>query len=175
MTSTRRLKIRINFSINNFFLFFTCFNQLLIHYHWFTVRYYWFTVLYHWLVIHQEKSSNKMIIMIILFELLSFARRRGIVVMDFDCYTGDRGSIPAHSDSLGNWMNLRLGQPMPCEGNRVVSPKCWWDIDLQSVNNCKNGLLSLLQFNHRENRNTSSYLKGLCQITCKNFSLKMCI
>ena len=22
--------------------------------------------------------------------------RRGIVVMDFDCYTGDRGSIPTH-------------------------------------------------------------------------------
>ena len=63
---------------------------------------------------------------------------------------------------LGKWMNLCSGQPMPCEGNRVVSPKCWWDIDLQSVNNCKNGLLSLLQFNHRENRNTSSYLKGLC-------------
>ena len=26
---------------------------------------------------------------------------RGIVVMNFDCYTGDRGSIPAHGDSLG--------------------------------------------------------------------------
>ena len=51
-------------------------------------------------------------------------RRRGIVVMDFDCYTGDRGSVPAHGDSLGKLMNLRLGQPMPCEGNRVVSPRC---------------------------------------------------
>ena len=57
-----------------------------------------------------------------------------------DCYTGDRGSIPTHGDSLGKWMNLRLGQPMPCEGNWVVSPKCWRDIDLYSVYNCENGL-----------------------------------
>ena len=41
---------------------------------------------------------------------------RGIVAMDFDCYTGDRGSIPAHGDSLGKLMNLRLGQPMPVQG-----------------------------------------------------------
>ena len=27
-------------------------------------------------------------------------RRRGIVVMDFDCYTGDRSLIPTHGDSL---------------------------------------------------------------------------
>ena len=47
-------------------------------------------------------------------------RRRGIVVMDFDCYTGDRSSIPTHDDSLGKWMNLRLGKPMPCEGNWVA-------------------------------------------------------
>ena len=78
-------------------------------------------------------------------------RCRGIVVMDFNCYTaGDRGSIPAQGDSLGKWMNLRLGQPMPYEGNWVVSPRCWRDIDLQSVYNCENGLLSLLQFNHIE-------------------------
>ena len=70
--------------------------------------------------------------------------------MNFDCYTGDRGSIPAHGDSLGKWMNLRLGQPMPCEGNRVVSPRCWRDIDLQNVYNCENGLLSLPQFNRIE-------------------------
>ena len=66
-------------------------------------------------------------------------------------YTGDRSSIPAYGDSLGKWMNLRLDQPMPCEGNWVVSPRCWRDIDLQSVYNCENGLLSLLQFNHIEN------------------------
>ena len=24
-----------------------------------------------------------------------------LVVMDFDCYTGDRGLIPTHGDSLG--------------------------------------------------------------------------
>ena len=74
--------------------------------------------------------------------------RRGIVVMDFDCYSGDRGWILAHGDSLGKWMNLRLDQPMPCEGNWVDNPRCWRDIDLQSVYNCENGLLSLLQFNH---------------------------
>jgi len=27
--------------------------------------------------------------------------RRGIVVMNFDCYTGDRSSIPTHGNSLG--------------------------------------------------------------------------
>ena len=27
-------------------------------------------------------------------------RRRDLVVMDFDCYTGDRGSIATHGDSL---------------------------------------------------------------------------
>ena len=46
------------------------------------------------------------------------------------------------------WMNLRPGQPMPCEGNWVVSPRCWRDTDLHSVFNCENGLLSLMQFNH---------------------------
>ena len=75
-------------------------------------------------------------------------RLRGIVVMDFDCYTGDRGSIPTHGDSFGKWMNLLPGHPMPCEGNWVVSPRCWRDIDLHSVYNCENGLFSLMQFNH---------------------------
>ena len=59
--------------------------------------------------------------------------RRGLVVMDFDCYTGDHGSIPTHADSLGKWMNLRPGQPMPCEGYWVISPRCWRDIDLHSI------------------------------------------
>ena len=32
--------------------------------------------------------------------------------MDFDCYTGDRCSIPTHGDSLGDWrLNLHPGQP----------------------------------------------------------------
>ena len=83
--------------------------------------------------------------------------RRGIVVMDFDCYTGNCGSIPAHGDSLGKWMNLRLGQPMPCEGNWVVSPRCWQVIDIQSVYSCENMLLSLLQFNHMEIENDSLF------------------
>ena len=44
-----------------------------------------------------------------------------------------------HSDWLSKWMNLRPGQPMPCEGkNWVVSPRCWQDIDLHSVYNCEN-------------------------------------
>ena len=56
-----------------------------------------------------------------------------IVVMDFDCYTGDRGSIPTHGDSLDKWRNLRPGQPRPCEGNWVVSQRCWRDIDIVSI------------------------------------------
>ena len=59
---------------------------------------------------------------------LQSARRHGIVVMDFDCYTGDRSSIPTHGDSHGKWMNLSSGQPMLCEGNWVVSPRYWRDI-----------------------------------------------
>ena len=58
--------------------------------------------------------------------------RLGIVVKDFDCCTGDRSSIPTRGDSLGKWMNLRLGQPMPCEGNWVVSPRCWQDINYKA-------------------------------------------
>ena len=33
--------------------------------------------------------------------LQGFTGRHGIVVMDFDCYTGDRSSIPTNGDSLG--------------------------------------------------------------------------
>ena len=82
---------------------------------------------------------------------ISGRRRCGIVVMDFNYYTGNCGSISSHSNSLGKWMNLRLGKPMPCEGNWVVSPWClsWRDIDLHSFYKCENGLLlSLMQFNH---------------------------
>ena len=46
--------------------------------------------------------------------------------MHFDCYTGDHDLILGYGDSLGKWMNLRLGQPMPCEGNWVISPRCWY-------------------------------------------------
>ena len=31
----------------------------------------------------------------------SFWRRYIVVIMDFDCYTGDRDLIPTHDDSLG--------------------------------------------------------------------------
>ena len=75
---------------------------------------------------------------------------RGIVVMDFNCYTGDRGSIPTHCDSFGKGVNLRLVQPMHFKVNWVVSQRCWRDIDTRSVYNCENGLLSPLQFNHIE-------------------------
>ena len=78
-----------------------------------------------------------------------------------DCYTGDRSSIPTHDDSLIQWMNLRPGQPMLCEGNWVVNPRCWWDINLHSVYNCKNGLLSLLQFNHIQCRIQRIFVTGM--------------
>ena len=39
-------------------------------------------------------------------------RRHGIVVIHFDCYTGNHSSIPTHSDSFGKWMNPRPGQPI---------------------------------------------------------------
>ena len=93
---------------------------------------------------------NYLLLLNIIIGLVLANRCRGLVVMDFDCYTGDRSSIPTHGDSLGKWMNLRPGKPMPCEGNCVVSPRCWRDIDLHSVYNCENGLLSILQFNHIE-------------------------
>ena len=38
-------------------------------------------------------------------------------------------------DSCGivvKWMNLLPGQPMPCEGNWVVSLRCWRDIDFSA-------------------------------------------
>ena len=54
-------------------------------------------------------------------------RRCGIVDIVCDCYTGGHSSIPTHADSPGKWMNLRPGQPMPCEGNWVVSSRCWRD------------------------------------------------
>ena len=70
--------------------------------------------------------------------------------MDFDCFTGNRSSIPTHSDSFGKWINLRPGQPKLCEECWVVSSRCWQDINLNSAYDCENGLLSLLQFNHME-------------------------
>ena len=50
-------------------------------------------------------------------------RRHGTVVINLDSCTGDQGSIPTCGGSLGKWANLRPGQPMPCEGNWVVSPR----------------------------------------------------
>ena len=66
--------------------------------------------------------------------------------MEFDCYTGDCGSIPTHCDSLGKWHERTWA--MPCEGNWVVSSRCWREIELNTVYNCENELLSLKQFNH---------------------------
>ena len=43
-------------------------------------------------------------------------RHRDIVVMDLNCYIGDRSLILTHGASLGKGMNLRQGQLMPCEG-----------------------------------------------------------
>ena len=76
--------------------------------------------------------------------------RLGIVVMDFDCYTGDCSSIPTHDDSLSKWMNLCPSQPMLCEGNWEVNPRCWREINLHNVYNWENGLLRLSQFNQIE-------------------------
>ena len=53
---------------------------------------------------------------------------------------------PLYDYSLGKWMNLRSDQRMPCEGNWVVSPRCWRNINLHGVYNCD----SLLQFNDIE-------------------------
>ena len=85
-------------------------------------------------------------------------RRCGIVVMDFDCYTGDRSSIPTHSDSLGKWMNLRLGWPMPCEGNWVVSPRCWQDINYIVSIIAKMGFSAPVSYTHLRAHETDSYL-----------------
>ena len=61
--------------------------------------------------------------------------RRGIVVIDCDCYPGDCGLIPTHGDSRRfKRMNLLPGQPMPCEGNWVVSPRgADWNLNVKTV------------------------------------------
>ena len=49
------------------------------------------------------------------------------------------------------WIDLNILQYiayLPCDEKWVVSPRCWWEINLHSVYNCEKGLLSLLQFNH---------------------------
>ena len=51
-----------------------------------------------------QQNLYEMSIIIIFITLLYHttpSRHRGIVVMDFDCYTGDHGLIPAHRNSLG--------------------------------------------------------------------------
>ena len=72
----------------------------------------------------EEFITNKLETKSICLYFLGDLRRCGLVVMDFDCYTGDCGLIPTHGDSLpthgnslGKWMNLPPGQLMPCEGN----------------------------------------------------------
>ena len=83
-------------------------------------------------------------------EVYKYTRSCGTVVLVCDFYTGSCSSIPTHGDSLGKWMNLRPGQPMPCEGNWVIISRCWQDTYIHSAYNYQNGLLSLLQFNHIE-------------------------
>ena len=65
------------------------------------------------------------------FRTFTRYRRRGIVVIYLGSWIGEEGSIPTHGGSLGKWTNLRPGQPMPCEGNLVVSPRCWRDTNLE--------------------------------------------
>ena len=49
-------------------------------------------------------------------------KMHNVVVISFDFRAGGRGSIPTRCcDSLGKWKYLRLGQPMPYEGNGVMS------------------------------------------------------
>ena len=106
--------------------------------------------------------------------------RRVIVIMDFDFYTGDCGLIPTYGNSLGKWMNLHPDQPMPCEGNWVVSPRCWQDIDLHSVYiiaemgfsaSCNSTIYTLYtawyQLRQRNNSNENHAV-----ITLKNFNTK---
>ena len=68
----------------------------------------------------------------------------------------------------GKLMNLRPGQPMPCEGNWVVSLRCWQDIDLHSVYNCENELLSLMQFNHMHTNSFIAFIVLKKQCSCNN-------
>ena len=61
------------------------------------------------------------------YVILFFCSRRSSVVVTVpDCRLGDPGSIPTQCyDSLGKWMYLRPGQPIPCEGNWV--PSLWYN------------------------------------------------
>ena len=49
----------------------------------------------------EEFITNKLETKSICLYFLGDLRRCGLVVMDFDCYTGDRGLIPTHGD-IGN-------------------------------------------------------------------------
>ena len=102
-----------------------------------------------------------------IWQWLKVTRRRGIVVMDFDCYTDDRGSIPTHGDSLVN--KPSLGSTYALWGNWVVSPRYWQDIDLHSVYNCENGLLSLRQVIYIYIYNKGLFTSVLLTVSKKRF------
>ena len=62
-------------------------------------------------------------------------RRSSVVVIGLDCHPGGRGSILTRCcDSLGKWMYLRPGQPMPCEGNWV--PLLWYKSVGRYIRHC---------------------------------------
>ena len=76
----------------------------------------------------RRRHLKKIFSMLQFFCLIFFSHYgilSGIVGIVRDCYIGGCSSIPTHSDSIGKWMYLRPDQPMPCEGNRVISSKCW--------------------------------------------------
>ena len=83
---------------------------------------------------------------------LVHCRPHGIVVMDFDCYTGDRGSIPTQLTAIHLASELTFARVNPCLVREiwVVSLRCRRHIDLHRVYNCENRSLSFLQFNHIE-------------------------
>ena len=102
--------------------------------------------------------------------------------IDFFCFY-IRNSLEKQTENSGvllNWINLCPGQPMPCEGNWVVSPRCWQDIDLHSVYiiaemgfsaSCNSTIYTLYtawyQLRQRNNSNENHAV-----ITLKNFNTK---
>ena len=75
------------------------------------------------------------------------------VDMKFDCYIRWL-QFDSHSQRFTCW---QVNEPMlgsthalHCEENCIISPRCWRDINLHSVYNWENELLSLLQFSHIE-------------------------
>ena len=72
------------------------------------------------------------------------------VDMKFDCYIKWL-QLDSHSRRFTWQVNepmLGSTHALHCEENCIISPRCWLDINLHSVYNWENGLLSLLQFSH---------------------------